>query len=474
MLHFQGTNAKFNEMPLKQFYLGCLAHASYLIWDHDSRLAAVVDPQRDVEQYLEETRRLGCRISHVILTHFHADFVSGHLELERSVGAKICLGSKAKADYPFLALKEGESISLGRLRIEVIETPGHTPEGICLLVYEPGASSPQAILTGDTLFIGDVGRPDLMASQGCSAEDLAGLLYDSLHEKILKLPDETLVYPAHGAGSLCGKNLSTDTVSNLGVQRRYNYALQPMSRGDFIRLVTADQPEVPLYFSRAAALNAAARPTLDETLGRSLKPLSLGEVLAAAGAVFLDVRDPIDFEAAHLKGSLNVGLGGKFATWAGTVLEKGKPVILIAEPGRQEEAAVRLGRVGIENVLGFLQGGMSAAQARPDVLDRTPRLTALALWEQLRGKNPPLVLDVRNDNERRAGSIQGSLHIPLSKLASRIGEVPAGGPLVVHCASGYRSAIAASLLESAGRRDVGDLVGGFSAWEAEKLPTVSG
>lgn len=460
-------------MPLKQFYLGCLAHASYLVWDPDSSLAAVVDPQRDVEQYLEEARRLGCRISHVVLTHFHADFVSGHLELERRTAARICLGAQARADYPFLALKQGDAITLGRLKIEVIETPGHTPEGICLLVYEPGASKPRAILTGDTLFIGDVGRPDLMASQGCSAEDLAGRLYDSLHDKILKLPDETLVYPAHGAGSLCGKNLSTDTVSTLGVQRRYNYALQPMNREDFIRMVTADQPEAPPYFSRAAALNASARPTLEEILGRSLKPLSLEEALAVPGAFFLDVRDPVDFEAAHLKGSLNVGLGGKFATWAGTILQKGGPIILIAEPGREEEAAMRLGRVGIEEIAGFLQGGMSAAESRPDLILKTQRLTALALWERLCGRRPPLVLDVRNDNERREGRIQGSLHIPLSKLASRMREIPAG-PLVLHCASGYRSAIAASLLESAGRLDVGDLVGGFSAWEAEKLPVASG
>lgn len=458
-------------MPLKQFYLSCLAHASYLVWDEASKTAAVVDPQRDVDQYLAEAEGLGCRITHVVLTHFHADFVAGHLELRQRSGAEVCLGAQAKADYPFRALKDGDSISLGASRLSVLETPGHTPEAVCLLHFEAGASQPAAVLTGDTLFIGDVGRPDLMASQGVSAEQLAGLLYASLTQKLLKLPDETLVYPAHGAGSLCGKNLSTDLVCSMGVQRRHNYALQPMSREDFTRLVTADQPETPSYFAHDAEMNRSRRVTLEDSLAL-LKPLPLEDALAA-GALVLDVRDPADFEGAHLKGSINVGLGGKFATWAGTVLERGRPLILVAEPGREKEAALRLGRIGIDTVIGYVEGGMLSARNRPLAVARVERLSALTLSEQLASSQPPNVLDVRTEAERQAGHIPGSIHIPLNKLMARLDEVPSG-PLVISCASGYRSSIAVSLLERAGRQGVSDLVGGFSAWEADALPVKAG
>lgn len=300
-------------MILTQYYLGCLAHASYMIADAQTSTAVVVDPQRDIEQYLNDAAQQGWQIRYVFLTHFHADFLAGHLELRHRLGATICLGARAQADYAFQPFVDGETLDIGTVRLQILETPGHTPEGISILVYDlqKDAHNPHAVLTGDTLFIGDVGRPDLMSSIGISADELAGMLYDSLHQKLLALPDTTLVYPAHGAGSMCGKNLSTDTFSPLGVQRRYNYALQPMRKEEFIRLVTADQPEAPAYFAYDAMLNRREHQTLDQALERELTPLSLEAVLRLqnSGALLLDVRDPADFEGSHVSGSTSIGLG---------------------------------------------------------------------------------------------------------------------------------------------------------------------
>ena len=460
-------------MLLKQYYLGCLAHASYLIADQDSGLAAVIDPQRDVEQYLQDAAQAHCRIAHVFLTHFHADFIAGHLELRDRTRAEIHLGSRAEAGYPFTAMADGDEVRLGKVRLRVLETPGHSPESISILVYDPdhGDQSPYAVLTGDTLFIGDVGRPDLRASLGWSAEELGSLLYDSLHEKLAGLPDDTLVYPAHGAGSLCGKNISTDTVSTMGIQRAYNYALQPMSRERFIEIVTADQPDTPAYFTYDAVLNARERPTLDEALERELRPLSLDEVLALRddGAQLLDARDSAEFEAAHIRGAVNVGLGGSYATWCGTILAAERPVVLVAEPGREVEAATRLGRIGFDGVAGYLAGGMQPLDDRPELIERTPRVTAAALADQLRSDDPPLLLDVRTEREWEAGRIDSSMNVPLSQLAERMDSLPEGRELVVYCASGYRSAIAASLLNRVRPGDASDLVGGTAAWEAAQL-----
>jgi len=457
---------------LKQYYLGCLAHASYLIGDEAAGVAAVVDPQRDVDQYVEDAAKLGLDIRHVFLTHFHADFVAGHLELRDRVGATIHLGSKAKAEYEFEPEKDGDTLELGpEVRLEVLETPGHSPESISILVRDrSGAESAPAVLTGDTLFIGDVGRPDLRASLGWSADELASLLYDSLHEKLLTLSDETIVYPGHGAGSLCGKNISTDTASTIGVQRRYNAALQPMSKAEFVRVVTAEQPDAPPYFTYDAILNTQEHATLDETLERVLKPLALDEVLllASEGAQVLDVRDPAEFAGAHLVGSVNIGLGGSFATWCGTILDQEQPIVIVAEPGREEEAATRLGRIGFDGVAGYLEGGMQALATRPDLVRRTERVTAPTLAEQLASSNPPALLDVRAERELEQGSINGALNIPLNHLAERLAEVPRAGSLVVYCSSGYRSSIAAGLLDNAGVTGVADLVGGFVAWEASQ------
>lgn len=464
-------------MILKQNYLNCLAHASYLIGDEETRTAAIVDPQRDIDRYLEDAGRLELQIRHVFLTHFHADFVAGHLELRDRAGARIYLGSRAQAEYAFTPMKDGDALDFGKVRLQVLETPGHTIESICILVFdlEKDAQNPRAVLTGDTLFIGDVGRPDLRASLGWSATELGSLLYDSLHTRLLPLPDPTLVYPAHGAGSLCGKAISTETVSTIGDQRRYNYALQPMSKEEFIRLVTADQPDAPAYFTYDAVLNTKERPTLEKTLERMLKALSLDDVLAmqAGGAQILDVRDPAEFAKAHLTGSINIGLGGQYATWAGTLLSRDKPIVIIAEPGRQEEAAMRLGRIGFDHVAGYLEGGIHVLESRPDLVDGTERVTANVAAEELASPQPPLVLDVRMPKEWQSKRLDRSLNIPLNHLRERLQELPRDRRILVHCAGGYRSSIAASILQQQGLTDLLELAGGIAAWEAAKLPVLT-
>ena len=465
-------------MIFKQYYLSCLAHASYLIGDEESRTAIVVDPQRDVDQYRKDAEEQRLQIRHVFLTHFHADFLAGHLELRNQAGAKIYLGARAKAEYEFIPLKDGDSLEFGRVRLSVLETPGHSPESISIVVYDlkSDAHNPRAVLTGDTLFIGDVGRPDLRTSLGFSARELAGMLYESLHQKLLALPDETLVYPAHGAGSLCGKHLSTETVSTIGVQRQYNYALQPMSKEEFVEVVTAEQPDALPYFTYDAILNTKERPTLEETLEQVLNPFGLEEFLKLrdSGAQMLDVRDPTEFSGAHIAGSLNIGLAGRFASWAGTILDRERPILIMASPGGEREAAVRLGRIGFDHVAGYLKGGMKATDSNPDLVQLTTRLAATTLAEQLASPTPPLVLDVRTPKERREKWIEGSLHIPLNHLRERIEEVPRDQKLVVHCAGGYRSSLAASLLRQFGLVDVGDLLGGITAWDKSGLPTLGG
>jgi hydroxyacylglutathione hydrolase len=464
-------------MILERYYLACLAHASYLIADEQSGEAAVVDPQRDIDCYLESAEKLGCRIGHVFLTHFHADFVAGHLELRDRQGATIHLGARASAEYAFTPMHDGDTLEMGRVRLEVLETPGHSPESISIVVYDLNRDerAPHAVLTGDTLFIGDVGRPDLRASLGWSTEDLGGMLYDSLREKLLPLPDETLVYPGHGAGSLCGKHLSTDSVSTIGEQRLYNYALKPMTKQQFIGIVTADQPDTPDYFTYDAVLNTKERPTLDETLERELQPLSLDDVLAAqeAGAQVLDTREAADFEGAHLRGSLCVGLGGSYATWCGTLLDPAQPIVVVAELGREVEAATRLGRIGFDAVAGYLAGGMQALDVRPELLERTERVTALSLAEQLEGPEPPLVVDVRTPAEWEERRLDGAVNVSLTQLRERAGSLPSDRAIVVYCTSGYRSAIGASLLMREGVPRISDLVGGLAAWESVRLPTAA-
>jgi hydroxyacylglutathione hydrolase len=463
-------------MFLKQYYLGCLAHASYLIADEASAAAIVVDPQRDIQQYLDDAERLGVQIRHVFLTHFHADFIAGHLELRDRCGADIRLGARAQAEYKFVPMKDGDTLEFPGLRLQILETPGHTIESISILVFDlqKDPENPHAVLTGDTLFIGDVGRPDLRASLGWTAQELGGHLYDSLHYKLMKLPDETLVYPAHGAGSLCGKNLSSDTVSMLGDQRLFNYALQPMTKERFVQLVTADQPEAPAYFTYDAILNTRERATLDKTL-QVLQPVELEEVLDMGDVVaqILDVRDATEYAKGHLAGSINIGLGGQYATWAGTVLDSTRPIVIIAEPGREQEAALRLGRIGFDHVKGYLRDGMEALAGRQDLVWSTERISPLMLAEELASQNPPLVIDIRASREWSAKHLDDSINLPLTHLQERIGEVPRDRRLAIHCAGGYRSSIAVSILNQHGITNLIELAGGIAAWEAANFNVVT-
>jgi len=457
----------------KQFYLPCLAHASYLIGDEATGTAAVVDPQRDTDQYIAFATEHALKIKHVFLTHLHADFVAGHLELRDRAGARIYLGATAKAEYAFTPVRDGEIVEFGRVRLKVLETPGHTPESISILVYDLDASDtePYAVLTGDTLFIGDVGRPDLRAALGWSASELGGMLFDSLHNKLLALPDQSLVYPAHGAGSLCGKALSKETVSTLGEQRRSNYALQPMSKDAFIQVVTADQPDAPAYFTYDAVLNSEERPTLDQTL-EHVNAMTLDDVLALqqAGAQILDTRDPVEFAAAHLSGSINIGLGGQYATWAGTVLDREHPIVIIADPGRENESAIRLGRIGFDHVAGYLHDGLHSLKSRPELTAKTQRVSAQFAAELLGSEQPPLAIDIRAPQEYQLKHIGGSLNIPLNHLAENLDKVPANRSVLVYCSGGYRSSIAASLLQRDGFEQVSEIASGIVGWEAATLP----
>ena len=463
-------------MILKQYYLGCLAHASYLIADERTKQAVVVDPQRDIEQYLSDAQEGGYAIKYVVLTHFHADFLAGHIELRNRAGARIVMGARAQAEFDVQAVKDGDLFELGDVRLQILETPGHTPEGISLLVFDRTKSDtvPQAVLTGDTLFIGDVGRPDLLASIGVTADELAEMLYHSLN-KLRELPDSTLVYPAHGAGSMCGKNLSNETVSTIGEQKKFNYALQPMGFDEFKRLVTSDQPEAPDYFVYDAIKNRQERPDLEATLRTSLKALSVDDVvrMKKQGAELVDVREAADFEGAHLAGSINIGLKGKYATWCGSILSHDRPIVVIADPGSEEEAIMRLGRIGFDNVAGYLGDGMAALEPRPELIQVISRITAPALAEQLAESPSPFVVDVRSEKEWLSGHLAHSHNIPLMHLRGRLAEVPQDRPVVVHCEGGYRSAIGTSLLAEAGRTNVSDLVGGIKAWITSKLPTES-
>lgn len=455
-------------MKFTQYYLDCLSHASYLVADETTKRAAVVDPKRDIQEYLDDAAAEGLRIEYVIETHFHADFLSGHLELAKATGAEIIYGSAANPQYPIRKVTDGERLTLGPedgsgVVLEFRETPGHTPESISVVIWEHGDDpEPFGVLTGDTLFIGDVGRPDLLASVGVSADELARQLYVSVHDKLLSLPDSTRVFPAHGAGSACGKSLSTETVSTLGEQRRTNYALQPMTVDEFVAAVTEGQSAAPAYFGYNAGLNKQERELLDIS---APAPLDLDRVLAeqAAGAIVVDTRSPAEFAAGHLARSVNVGLEGRFAEYVGTVVPPDTPIVLIGDPGSEREAKLRLGRIGFDTVIGALRDGPAAFVDRPEVVARASRLTAAQLDDR-RAITDVQIVDVRNPGETALGTLPGARQIPLAELRTRAGELDFDAPIVVYCAGGYRSSIAASLLRSLGAADVSDLIGGYGAW----------
>jgi glyoxylase-like metal-dependent hydrolase (beta-lactamase superfamily II)/rhodanese-related sulfurtransferase len=453
-------------MIFEQYQLGCLSLYSYLVGDETTGRAVVVDPQRDVAGYLADAERLGLTIERVLETHFHADFLSGHLELAAATGAVISYGDVAQPDFPIEPLADGQRLSLGEVELEIRHTPGHTPESISIVVREHPGAAPWGVLTGDALFIGDVGRPDLLTSVGWTADELARRLYRSLHDQLLTLPDDTKVFPAHGAGSACGKNLSTATESTIGEQRLGNYALQPMTEDEFVEAVTEGQGVAPLYFAFAADANRRDRELLDDL--EAPAPLTLDEAVAAgeAGAVLLDTRAPESFASGHLRGSINVGLDGRFAEYAGDVIRPGQQVVLLDEAGRGTEAKVRLARIGFDAVVGEVEDIEAALVEQPDLAATAPRLPAGDLREWLAEDADVQVVDVRNPGEAETGTVPGAALMPLPRLLDHLDELDRERPVVVYCAGGYRSSVAASTLRAHGYRTVADLIGGYGAWVA--------
>lgn len=453
-------------MKFTQYYLDCLSHASYLIGDENTGRAVVVDPQRDVSEYLSDARDMGMTIELVIETHFHADFLSGHLELAKATGAKIVYSSVAETEFESMGVADGERYSLGEVTLEFRHTPGHTPESMSIVVFEHAHDEvPYGVLTGDALFIGDVGRPDLLASIGFTREELADKLYDSLHNKLMTLPDATRVYPAHGAGSACGKNLSTDLWSTMGEQKETNYALRAPDKATFMDLVTAGQPPAPSYFVYDAILNRKDRELLDET--KMPAPMTYEQVLAAlaAGAVLVDGRGPEDFALGHLRQAINIGLEGRYAEFAGSVLPTDVDIVLFTEPGQELEGKNRLARIGFDRVIGYVDTPFEVMFSHRDDVQVASRLTAKAFDQRAAELRDLQVVDVRNPGEVEAGTIPDAIAIPVGQLPSRLSELDPTKPTVVYCAGGYRSSVAASLLRRNGFGDVSDILGGYGAWD---------
>ena len=454
-------------MQFKQFYLGCLAHASYYIGSDGE--AAIVDPQRDVQQYLDEAEANGQKIKYVIETHSHADFVSGHLELAGKTGAQIIYGERAATQFPTLKVKDGDELSVGSVKLTFLETPGHTPEGITIVAEETesadgGVRGPLKMFTGDTLFIGDVGRPDLIGSKGFTAEQMGEMLYDSIHDKILNYPDETEVYPAHGAGSLCGKSLSKETWSTLGQQRQFNYALQPMSKDEFVKLVASDQPEVPMYFPRSAAKNLEGSTSLEKLAPP--RELSGKELLAFDGIV-VDVRPNYVYGAAHVPNSINIGLGGQLASWAGTMVPIGTPIAIVADTKEQiDEAAMRLARVGHDTAVGYI-----LAQSYDGEKRTVEQVTVESVDGLLKSGAPIQFVDVRRPAEHANGHAPQTINIPLNRLPEEFEKLDPSLPTYVICAGGYRSSIGTSILENAGFSNLHNVTGGTGAWIKAGLDT---
>jgi len=449
-------------MIFEQFYLECLSHASYLVGDQTTGHAVVVDPQRDIAQYLDRARELNLTITHVLETHFHADFLSGHLELAKATGATICFGAEARPQFAAHLLADGERIVIGDVVIETRLTPGHTPESASYVVYEhDGDAVPYGVLTGDTLFIGDVGRPDLLVSVGKTADELGHMLFTSIQNKLLTLPDPTRVFPAHGAGSACGKNLSTETSSTMGEQRRDNYALQFTDVDAFVASVTEGQPEAPGYFIYDAVLNQKDRETLDEHV--SPTAFNVAHLLNARdrGVQIIDTRESQFFAAGHLRGSVNVGLAGRYAEYAGSVITPEEDIVIVTDAGMELEAKVRLARIGYDRVVGsFIADNLADI---PSEVDRASRLTAHEFMTRRHDIENLQVIDVRGEGEFAINHLDGAKSIPVSQLRKHLEELNSIAPTVVYCAGGYRSSIAASVLRANGFRDVSDVLGGFEA-----------
>jgi len=456
-------------MYFRQFYLGCLAHASYLIGSGTE--AAVVDPQRDIDIYVDEAEALGFKIKYVIETHCHADFISGHHELAARTGAKIYFGARAAAKFDFVPVHEGDEIVMQDAILRFLETPGHTPESISVLIFEGQKSNtdPWGVLTGDTLFIGDVGRPDLLGSR-MPATELAAMLYDSLHNKLLALPDETKVFPAHGAGSMCGRNISSETSSKIGEQRRFNYALQPMSRDAFIKMMTTDLPEAPSYFSRDAQINLEGPVLIDELPEPIAFHPEAVQKMQRGGHVVLDTRPASQYGTGHILGSLNIGLAGQFASWAGSLIKPEVPLLIVAEDAASvREARTRMARVGLEKVTGFLKDGVLAWHQAGLPLATIEQISVEELRLRVEEGSIETIIDVRRLPEWKSGHIENATHMPLNHLAESALSLNRDSKVAVVCAGGYRSSIASSLLEQLGFRNISNVVGGMTAWNNAKL-----
>lgn len=458
-------------VQVERFYLGCLAHASYMVASQG--VAAVIDPQRDVDIYLDTAARNGWKIEHIIETHLHADFVSGHSELAERTGARIYLGEGSGAHFPHVAVNDGDEIRFGQCRLQFLHTPGHTLESVCILMTDLTAPDrPQTVFTGDTLFIGDVGRPDLSATH--TPQELAAILYQSIHQKLLTLPDDTVFYPAHGAGSLCGRQMGSESSSTIGIQRRTNYALLARTPEEFVRLLTDDLPPRPQYFAREVELNRRGAVPLSAL--SPLAALSAAQVIEfqKQGALVVDTRPAMEFAVAHVPGSIHIALTGQYASWAARIVGLDTRLIVVAEDMEQvRESQMRLARVGIENVIGYLEEGVTGWLRGGFELEYIPQIAGTELAELLQEEpENVVVLDVREPAELSAGMIQHSVSIPLGQLSARVGELDRGKLIAVHCQGGYRSSVATTLLRRAGFRDVANLIGGFDAWKTANLPFV--
>lgn len=452
-------------MKFNQYYLECLSHASYLIGDESTGKAVIIDPQRDIAEYLADADAAGLTITMVIETHFHADFLSGHLELAAATGAKIAYSAVAQPEFPHRPMADGERVNLGEVVLEFRHTPGHTPESMSIVVYERESDAvPFGVFTGDTLFIGDVGRPDLLASIGFTRDELADMLYESLQNKIVTLPDATKVFPAHGAGSACGKNLSTELSSTIGEQKASNYALRAADKTTFMDLVTEGQPPAPSYFVFDAILNRKNRDLLDEHQMPAALDLPAVDAAMAAGAMMIDGRAPEEFARGHLREAVNVGLAGRYAEFAGSVIPSDVDIVLFVEPGFELEAKNRLARIGFDRVIGFLDNPYAAMVENPDRTQMASRLTAEEFNDRASQITGLQIVDVRNPGEVAAGMIPSAVNIPVGQIPARADELDPARPTVVYCAGGYRSSVAASVLRERGFVDVSDVLGGYNAW----------
>lgn len=455
-------------MTVEQLYTNCLSEAAYFITSEGE--AAVIDPIRDYQPYINKANELGVKIKYIFETHFHADFISGHIDLAKQTGAKIIYGPTAQTDYAVTVAADGERFKLGKAEFEVLHTPGHTPESICLLLKDE-KGKPYCVFTGDTLFIGDVGRPDLLGTK-MSKEELAGMLYDSLNNKIKTLPDDVIVYPAHGPGSACGKNLGKETFSTIGVQKEMNYALKEMTKAEFVKAIIDGLSAPPQYFPKNAQINKSGYLSLNEVLKRNEKALTVTEFENAVkeGAIVLDSRTPDVFGTGFVKGAVNIGLQGRFAEWVGTLFDINQPFVLVTDEGKEHETILRMARVGYENVKGYLAGGINSWKEAGKEIDMIISIDAEEMQLDLKHEEIT-VMDVRKETEYNTGHVEGALNVVLQSFDKQLPEdLTKEEPIYIHCQGGYRSMIAASLLRRKGFNNLKNIYKGYDAISKTDIP----